>query len=120
MSRFDPANDNDRPYPQERRCEPRRRVLLTGKIVYPGNSLTADCTIRDLSPRGARISTDTALASNDPYLIVVKHAVVCPSRTAWRRDSQSGLRFMETVDLHGKPPPRARRARNIWVELASH
>lgn len=77
----------------ERRRDPRRRVLLQGKIVFPHNSFSSDCLIRDLSPGGARIGVDTASLSQDPYLIVVRDALVHETRTMWTQAQQAGLRF---------------------------
>jgi hypothetical protein len=117
MSHYDPVNDNDPPPRRERRASVRRRVLLTGKIVYLHNSFTADCTIRDLSEDGARIAVAPEAVSLDPFLIVVKDAVVHRSKTAWRNGSQAGLQFDDTVSLTGETPLHLRHAQGIWVEL---
>ena len=84
MPHFDTANDNGGRTPNERRREPRRRVLLTGKLVYPHNNFSADCTIRDLSANGARLIVRSEDLSSDPFLIVVKKAIVHGALTAWQ------------------------------------
>jgi hypothetical protein len=117
MSDFGPVNDNaDRPL-ADRRREPRRRVLLTGKIVYPQNSFSADCTIRDISASGARISVNPEAISSDPFLIVVKDAVVHESHTAWLIAHQAGLRFLNSTDLGQEAPLQLRQIQRIWMEL---
>ena len=117
MRHFDPANDNGGRTPDERRREPRRRVLLTGKLVYPHNNFSADCTIRDLSPSGARLSVRPEDLSGDPFLIVVKEAVVHGSLTAWRIGAQAGLFFVESVGLAGQTPPHLQDIQRIWMDL---
>jgi PilZ domain len=117
MSHCEPVNDNAPSRPHERRANERHRVLLTGKIVLPHNSFSADCTIRDLSANGARVAVSAEAMFPDPFLIVVKDAVVHRSTTAWRSGGQAGLRFEETVSLIQAPPPHLQRARQIWAEL---
>ncbi len=39
----------------EQRAAPRRRVLLTAKLVCDGGWKALDCTVRDLSESGARV-----------------------------------------------------------------
>ena len=104
MSHIDPSNDNATPSFRERRAEARRRVLLKGKIVYPHNSFSADCTIRDLSASGARIAAAPEAMTSDPFLIVVGEAVVHQSAFAWRKDQQASLRFQRSVNLDGGNP----------------
>ena len=117
MSHFGPANDNTPPPSAERRSAPRRRALLKGKIVYPHNSLSADCTVRDLSSGGARIRVDPGAVTADPFLIVVSQAVVHEAQTAWRVGDQAGLRFVRSTDLSGETPLRLRAVQRLWLEL---
>jgi hypothetical protein len=101
----------------ERRREPRRRVFLKGKLVYVNNSYSADCTIKDLSPGGARITVAPEAVSTDPFLIIVKHAVVYESRTAWHTGAQAGLQFIKAIELGGATPLHLRAIQRVWVEL---
>ncbi|MDB5429289.1 MAG: type pilus assembly PilZ [Caulobacter sp.] len=117
MSHYGSANDNGPPPPRERRADVRRRVLLTGKVVYPHNTFSADCTIRDLSAGGARILVAPEAVSADPFLIVVKDAVVHQATTAWHDGNQAGLKFQATVNLAGETPLHLRNIQRIWVEL---
>ena len=117
MSHYGSVNDNDPLPPDERRAEVRRRVLLTGKIVYPRNSFSADCTIRDLSPGGARIAVSPEAISADPCLIVVKDAVLHHATTAWHKGGYAGLRLHRTVSLAGATPLHLRNAQRLWLEL---
>ena len=40
---------------QERRREPRQRVLKSGKIVFSGMNAVYDCVVRNRSAHGARL-----------------------------------------------------------------
>jgi PilZ domain len=117
MSHYGSSNDNRPPPPGERRAHARRRVLLNGKIIYIHNAFSADCTIRDLSVGGARIRLSPDAISADPFLIVVKDAVVHQSMTAWHVDDQAGLRFRITDSLTGETPIHLRHIQRIWMEL---
>jgi PilZ domain-containing protein len=117
LSHYGSVNDNEPPPPDERRANVRRRVLLTGKIVYPGNSFSTDCTIRDLSSGGARIAVAPGAISADPCLIVVKDAVIHHATTAWSRGALAGLRFHESFSLSGETPLHHRNAQRLWLEL---
>jgi len=113
----DAANDNSARPPNERRREPRRWVLLTGKLVYPHNDFSADCTIRDLSAIGARLIVRPEDLSSDPFLIVVKQAVVHGALTAWQTGAQAGLSFVASVGLVGQAPPHLKACQRIWIDL---
>ena len=102
----------------DRRREPRRRVLLQGKVVFPHNSFSADCMIRDLSERGARIAVADQMITTHPFLIVVREAVIHQSTTMWTDPRQAGLRFDESHALDGEVPLRLRAMRRLWVDLA--
>lgn len=117
MSSISPGNDNARRPVFERRREPRRRTLLTGKLVSIDNSFSADCTIRDLSPGGARIAVNAEAVAAGPLLIVVKNAVVHTSRTAWRDRGLAGLQLLDAFDLSRPAPLHLRAIQALWVEL---
>jgi hypothetical protein len=118
MSHYGSVNDNcTSPPPSERRKEARRRVFLKGKIVYPQNSLSADCAIRDISAGGARITVNPEAISADPFLIVVRDAVVHQSATAWQARGQAGLQFRRSFELTGNAPLHLRQIQRIWIEL---
>jgi hypothetical protein len=118
MDNFGPNMVESRLRPaEERRKAPRRRVLFTGKIVYINNSYSADCTIRDLSTGGARILVRADAMLADPFLIVVKEAVVHQSRTAWIGLPLVGLEFVKSTPLSGEAPLHLKAIQRLWVEL---
>ena len=92
------------------------RVLLGGKLAFPDNAITADCSIRNLSEKGAMIVGSDVPMPHDPFLIVIKHAFLHEAQTAWRRGPRSGLWFTSSWRLmeggKGVAPLRP-----LWLEL---
>ncbi|HEX4180492.1 MAG TPA: PilZ domain-containing protein [Caulobacteraceae bacterium] len=112
--------DDDKPKRRpsnERRCESRHRVLFTGKIVYINTSVSTDCTIRDISACGARLSVTQGPVLDEPFLIVVRAALVHPSRVAWHLTPQVGLNFLETIRLGQEIPSQLEGIQRIWATL---
>jgi hypothetical protein len=100
----------------QRRVEPRLRVLLAGKLAFPDSSVTADCSIRNLSETGALIVVSDLALPSDPFLIVIRHAFLHRARTAWRRGSKAGLSFVSSwrmTDSDGGVVP----LRSLWLDL---
>lgn len=114
-----PANDNTAaPFATERRREPRRRTLMTGKIAHVGGPISFDCTIHDLCTGGARVSFPNELGCPDEnYLIVVRTGVAHTAQVAWRAPTRLGLRFIDSHDLGGETPAQLTSLRRLWLEL---
>ena len=102
----------------ELRRDHRQRVLLTGEIVDACNGRTADCTIRNWSPRGARIKVNPEGVSIQPILIAVRDGMAHEARIVWQTECEAGLTFISSVDISRDAPPHLRLARQIWLELA--
>jgi len=98
----------------------RRRVLLSGKLIYGDADLTADCAIRDLSATGARvrISGPVALPAR-VFLIEVRTGQAFECEVAWRRLPEIGLKFLSTHDLTTGDQSQHWMLKRIWVE-ATH
>ena len=101
----------------EGRTTPRRRVLLSGKVIYGDPPMTLDCSVFDLSAAGARIRLEGPEPLKDPiYLIVVRQDAAYLANEAWRRGALIGLSFARTFDLANPPADLPRLVRQIWVE----
>lgn len=76
----------------ERRAEPRRRVLKSGTIAFAGQ--TIDCTIRNLSTRGAAldIGQPTMLPASFKLAIAAEH-MTRPCHLIWHHDRRIGIAF---------------------------
>lgn len=107
-----PVSDGD-----ENRREQRRRVLLTGQIVYSANEMTARCTIQDISRSGARIRLPADTLLSDPlYLINMSHGLAFKATVAWRRENRVGLIFSRYFDFNKPNDEAPKILRRLWLE----
>ncbi|HEY0302063.1 MAG TPA: PilZ domain-containing protein [Rhizomicrobium sp.] len=96
------------------RLAARKRVLFGGKIVHDDGAFSLDCTIRDLSDAGARITLGNRVSiPAEVYLIDLRAGVAYRAQVAWRRTPNFGLRFVERIDLAAAPAELAYLAR-LW------
>jgi hypothetical protein len=101
-----------------RRDKPRRRVLLSGKIVL-GNGLSPDCTIRNLTDSGAQIRVATGQAIPDAFhLIEIRSGMAYRAEVAWRTPSAAGLKFSESIDLSQSSAAVPVHLRTLWLGCA--
>ena len=99
------------------RATPRRRVLLSGKLVYGAAEMTLDCAISDLSETGARVRLTGAEPLVEPiYLVDLRNGLGYRAKQAWRRGALVGLSFSDYYDLSKPPPELPRIVRQLWVE----
>lgn len=111
----------DEKKPDRRKAPPRSRALLSGKLVFDNANQSIDCTIRDLTQRGAKvkISTVTPLPSH-LYLIDIKRGLAFESEVIWSRPPELGLKFLKSHNLQEDlNSPLLKGMRRIWVELAA-
>ena len=101
----------------ERRREPRRRVLFQGRLASGDANYTANCSIRDLTAGGARVSRfEPDSLSRKPVLIVVREGVAYWTRAVWADATNVGLAFERRADLDVNPPAEARPFRRLWLD----
>lgn len=92
------------PAVQKSRAAARQRVLFGGKIVHGDGAFSVDCTIRDLSESGAKITLGQRVSiPNDVYFIELRLGVAYAAQVAWRRTPNFGLRFVKRIDLATAP-----------------
>jgi hypothetical protein len=76
----------------ERRAVPRRRVLKAGAIAYDGGGTI--CTVRNLSPNGARIDLANPLGLPSSFTLVIRtDNIMRRCRPIWRSGNQLGVAF---------------------------
>ncbi|KQW22419.1 pilus assembly protein PilZ [Afipia sp. Root123D2] len=76
----------------ERRAEPRRRVLKSGTIAFSGQ--TVDCTIRNLSTRGAALDVATPMMLPASFkLAIAAEQVTRPCHLIWHHNQRIGIAF---------------------------
>jgi hypothetical protein len=77
---------------EEIRSEPRRRVLLAGKIILDTGGVI-DCTIRNRSHSGARLKVASVIGIPAKFVLAIgsdeRHAV----DVAWRKQGELGVHF---------------------------
>jgi hypothetical protein len=76
----------------ESRQQPRQRTLKAGKIVLNHKSSLVDCTVRNLSQRGACLQVSSPIGIPERFEIVLD-GVSRPCRVRWRSGRQIGIAF---------------------------
>ena len=69
----------------------RRKVQKAGQIVINRRQIVA-CTVRDMSPSGAKVEVATVVGIPDAFELKVD-GVTRPCRVVWRRLKQLGVVF---------------------------
>ncbi|SRR6266567_2627424 len=88
----------------ERRAYSRQRTLKTGKIIFNQRSSVVDCTVRNLSTKGALLQIVSTLGIPNDFDLVIepdKAAVAC--RVAWKNDRQMGVTFSDGAERGARP-----------------
>jgi hypothetical protein len=71
----------------------RKRVLLTGKIIC-GKTSTFDCTVRNLSGKGACLRVGSPMGIPETFdLLIGQDTTPMPSRVIWRKERELGIVF---------------------------
>lgn len=86
------------------RKQARQRMLQVGKIAYNEGAISLDCTIRDLSPTGARITIAKGQIIPTKVVLIyprLQNAYEC--EIAWIRAPQYGLKFLAVHTLKDLP-----------------
>jgi hypothetical protein len=78
---------------QERRNEARHRALKGARIVFKRHDALIDCTVSNLSDRGARLKVESPIGIPDSFDLVLEHAPVRYCRVTWRKATQIGVEF---------------------------
>jgi hypothetical protein len=116
------ANSSKQPEPNggiEQRKSPRKKVLLSGKIIYGDGTHVLDCTIRDISTTGARIALAQGRTIPERvYLLDMVNRVAYESAVLSERSGGFGLKFNKTLKLAEVTAPELRYLKRIWLECA--
>jgi|SRR6185437_2553235 hypothetical protein len=104
----------------ERRPQRRTRVLLGGLVAFFDGAQHFDCTIRDLTKTGARIS----LPRNQPipsnvYLINMRDRTAHQAKVAWNNGKGAGLSFVKSLSLSEITDPKLAYLKRLWHERAA-
>jgi hypothetical protein len=78
----------------ERRQHPRMRTLKSARILFNHHQSAIDCTVRNLSPRGARLDVASALGIPDEFDVIFDaDRTIRPCRMVWHKETQLGVEF---------------------------
>jgi hypothetical protein len=79
---------------EERRRHSRARTLKAARILLNGHHSVIDCTVRNLSPEGARLDVASTLGIPERFdLMFDADHTVRPCRMIWHREKQIGVEF---------------------------
>jgi hypothetical protein len=70
-----------------------RRARKTAHITFKGHWATIDCTVLNLSDRGACLKVESPIGIPDSFDLVLDHASVRDCRATWRKATQIGVEF---------------------------
>jgi len=77
----------------EKRGVQRRSTLKGGKIVFNAGRSTIDCTLRNLSSTGAKLTVSSVVGIPDTFDLVLDGGAKQPCRIKWRRLKEIGVEF---------------------------
>jgi hypothetical protein len=119
LLRMSPLSPPELPPAADRRPERRRRTLLGGRVTFNDGAHVFDCTIRDLSKSGARITVpgQQPIASH-VYLINIRDRVVYDAVVVWNRGGHAGLSFQKTLQLAELTDKHLDYLKRLWLERA--
>jgi len=79
---------------EERRKYPRMKTLKAAKIVAQDNAVTIDCTVCDLSLRGACLEVPRSVEVPNAFDLILGPArSKYPCRVVWRQPTRLGVEF---------------------------
>jgi hypothetical protein len=77
---------------KERRASPRRRLLKTGQIVLSDKAPKLQCTVRNLSAKGASLQVQTTVGIPANFVVIIE-GERRPCHATWRTDTKLGVVF---------------------------
>jgi hypothetical protein len=79
----------------EPRRAPRRRVLKAAIAAWSDRRLTTSCSVRDLSPTGARLRTESSIGMPDTFeLIIETDGLEADCQVVWRKANEVGVKLL--------------------------
>jgi hypothetical protein len=82
----------------ERRTVPRNRTLKSGKIRVSTRMSLIDCTIRNLSTKGALLLVPNILDIPDEFKLEMSDRTTRDCRVTWRGDNRVGVEFAQNAN----------------------
>lgn len=80
----------------DRRRVPRRRVFKGAQISFRGLRAAIDCTVRDISEKGARLVVESPIGVPDRFDLVQNGVAPRFCRVVWRKATQIAVEFIDS------------------------
>jgi hypothetical protein len=77
----------------EARLDQRRPTLKGGRIVFNAGRSTINCTVRNLSSKGAKLQVTSVVGIPDTFDLLLEGAARQPCRVVWRTLKELGVQF---------------------------
>jgi PilZ domain len=101
----------------ERRRSGRRRALLGGIVTARDGGQTWDCSIRNLSDTGARISVgEGQVIPRDCIVINLRAGIATKATVKWAQPPLFGVQLGDSRRLDDVSNPKLRFLRSLWIE----
>jgi hypothetical protein len=108
------------PPPADRRPGRRKRVLLGGRVAMHDGAQVFDCSIRNLSDGGARITVpNTQPLPSHVYLINLRDRLVYECVVVWKRGGEAGVSFLKTLPVGELGETNLAYLKRLWTERAA-
>lgn len=79
---------------EERRREPRMRVLKKGAIELKDGASVLDCVIRNISKLGARVDIASSVGVPEAFVLRIGDDTTRRCRVVWRKPESVGVEFL--------------------------
>jgi hypothetical protein len=110
------AKRNLEPVATEKRGLPRKKVLFSGVIADTTGKNEIDCTIRDITVRGAQVQVSRTLGCAELYLVNTRSEIAHLASVAWVKGDRAGLSFVRSYLLDASLPPQLEFLRTLLIE----
>ena len=99
----------------DRRGRARRDNYSAGLVVSRDGVLKLDCRVEDVTAAGAKVTLANEIPA-ECYLLVVGKEVAYEAHAVWSRKPQHGLKFTNTLSIHGLKDTKLSFLRNLKLE----
>ncbi|MGL5447050.1 MAG: PilZ domain-containing protein [Rhabdaerophilum sp.] len=102
----------------EHRAHQRIRSYLKGEIVHSGGRIRLECTVRDISPEGARIQVGRDITLPDPFeLHIPQRGMAEKSHIVWRHGDETGVHFLHETPATQRTATSAPTDRSLLARI---
>ena len=103
----------------ELRQATRRKVLLSGKVIWDEGAHILDCSILDVSATGARITLKAGQTMPESvFLLDMGNRMAHQATVVSERAGGFGLKFLKSMKLADVTAPELRYLKRIWLQAA--